>query len=334
MYDKKTIKVDAYDFFGYLIPGLILLFSVFLAHIGASTKQPFMQYFKDIDFLRAKFETIPSVAAVAVVVVLAYVLGHVVGSVAAFFFEKLVVKNIYGYPYKYLLFCECGKDDDRSTAYKALTVCIYIFIIVFIVWTRQVRGILMDWWGVVAVLFAYCFYVYRYSTSKAKKELSWFLSRVFWVVEWVCGHFVSQHQPFPEKFRSAFFVKFKKEFGFDFDSEIAPEVFWAIYWHVATGNEYVRAKIEKWMILYSFMRNLGCSLLMSAIVISVPQIYYAEKSVFIQLCALALVGLSSIFMIRYYYLYYNYYSKNTFRAFVFAKATSSLETDVRDEQDQ
>lgn len=317
MYDKKSIKVDAYDFFGYMIPGFVLLFSIFLAHIGATTKLSYMKYFESINFLSTKVETAQYITIVAVVVIASYILGHVVGSVAAFFYEKLVVKKIFGYPYKILLFNATGDNLHSANHYRALSVMVYTIILGFIFFPKETVLLVNTHHNFIIIAIASCLCIHKIMPP-VSSGIAWVLSRPFLLLELIGGNFVNQHAPFPKSFQHLLSRKFEDEFGITMDSDISPETFWAIYWNTTSRDEYIRAKIEKWMILYSFMRNMGCALLMSSIVITIPQIFLPTTDIFIKSHSIVLVALSSIFILRYYYLYYSYYSKNTFRAFVYA----------------
>lgn len=322
MYDKKSIKVDAYDFFGYMIPGFVLLFSIFLAHVGATKKLSYMRYFESFNFLSTKIETAQYVTVVAFVVLTSYILGHVVGSIAAFFYEKLVVKKIFGYPYKILFSNPTSNNLHSADHYRAFFVTTYATIFSFIFFPKEfLIFIKIHYWAlIIAIAICACTHKLLPFISDA---VAWTLSKPFLLLEFIGGHFVNKHAPFPNTFQMLLRTKFEDEFGIKMDSDISPETFWAIYWSTTSRDEYIRAKIEKWMILYSFMRNMGCAFLISAVIISIPQIFLPETDKFIKSHSIALVVLSSIFILRYYYLYYSYYSKNTFRAFVYVSKKDS-----------
>lgn len=322
--EKKNIKVDAYDFFGYLIPGFILLAILIFVHITFAysniEKCPGVK-----DIITFDIKSYQFIAVSLIVILVSYVLGHVIASVASFVFEKFVIKNIFGYPYHLLLFNEAERiklvGNEAYTKLqltaeraKAATIFAYIFFSAFCFFPINIINFIFSYYLVVGLFFV--LWVFFHSDFSSELEfIRSILSYPFGKIENIVCLFSGHNRPMPSSMRKLFFKKFEREFKVS-HKELDSEIFWAVYWKVTKNDAYIKGKIDKWLVLYSFMRNLGCALLLSSVALASRQLVLGQ-SFQLGIHSFALLVISVILTIRYYYLYYSYYSKSIFRIYLY-----------------
>ena len=346
--EKRNIKVDTYDFFGYLIPGFVLFLATafvhFLLHRKDGLTFSIFEIIKDFDTI----ETVQTVFLAIGVVFTSYVLGHFAASISSLFFDKIVIGKILQYPYQHIIFSKSSKHDETgdfcriafsgiyivalfsmvypnvkfsityaaqcfNVPYCLLLFVIYLLFVIFFICIGQTRA-----FGCIKVVkFLPPFIIFYYS---------------FLLIEYVTKLFIGYNRAFPEDIKELTLNKYKNIFGVELTEELGSEVFWSMYWHVSSKDPYIRSKIDKWMVLYSFMRNLACSCLISSILVIVPEFYFSDSSKWITFHAVVLLAFSVVFALRYYYLFYGYYSKNTFRAFAYSSSDTNLSTDMKNNQ--
>lgn len=322
--EKKNIKVDAYDFFGYLIPGFILLAILVFVHITfAYSGVGNYPEIKDI----ATFDIKPyqAIAISLIIILVSYVLGHVIASVASFVFEKFVIKSIFGYPYHLLLFSKPERIElFGNEAYekmqltaeksKATTIIAYLLFSLFCFFPKSMIDFIMSYYLIIALI-VILWVFYRDDFSSELKFIRSFFSYAFEKIESIVSLFSGHNRPMPIPMRRLFFNKFEREFKVS-HKDLDSEIFWAVYWKITKNDAYIKGKIDKWLVLYSFMRNLGCALLLSALALASRQLMLGQ-SFQLGIHSFSLLVISVILTIRYYYLYYSYYSKSIFRIYIY-----------------
>ncbi len=101
MSSEFKLPFDTYDFFGYLLPGTLLslgLSFIFWDRLGDIV-------LKFIPGFGPKVEVDATIAIlfVLVAVMTLYFLGHVVGCIAHIVYDRVIVRNILGYPFYSIL---------------------------------------------------------------------------------------------------------------------------------------------------------------------------------------------------------------------------------------
>ena len=122
--EKIKIPFNAYDIFGYLLPGIITLLAIYSFEFW--TKLQIDKLTNPINLhlplLRAinisgemVFETnkwpLSAMFFIAILII-AYIVGHIVSSVSSFFIDRIFVFKGYGYPYQLLL--NLNLPDEKS----------------------------------------------------------------------------------------------------------------------------------------------------------------------------------------------------------------------------
>ncbi len=332
---KSIIKVDSYDFFGYLIPGAVVTFSIFICVTQVLTTKSLSDL---CVWLWDNVENIHTERALTVLllfIIASYILGHVTGSLSSFIFERTIIDKILLYPYKSLVFNEPAKHDFSSNSYRALISLIFIFITLIILGITEPKihfifETPMPPCSIVG-LFILILMVCKIFDEFLKRHIKFFykifhpLLNIIYIVtaipfrifERFSFHFLGQVKHFPPEVRNRIISQHKKIFNYHAPESIGAEFFWSTYWFMVNRNAFVRARLDKWLILYSFMRNMSCATLLAAIIIVLPIRILHLYSLHARIFSLLLFALSLLFSLRYYYLYFGYYSKNLFRSFVF-----------------
>ena len=85
--DKLGIKTTLYDFFGYLVPGLVLLLYLYIFYQNIDKELNFLVILQN---LTKYYKTIYGV----LVVLVGYCLGHMVSSLSSFILEKNIIDKM------------------------------------------------------------------------------------------------------------------------------------------------------------------------------------------------------------------------------------------------
>ncbi|MDY4574719.1 MAG: hypothetical protein SPD90_06645 [Intestinibacter sp.] len=85
--DKLGIKATLYDFFGYLVPGLVLILYLYIFYRNIDKE---LNFWVILQNLTSYYKTIYAL----LVVLVGYCLGHIVSSASSFIMEKRIVEKI------------------------------------------------------------------------------------------------------------------------------------------------------------------------------------------------------------------------------------------------
>ncbi len=108
------VPFGTYDFFGYLIPGMTLIFNIYLICIGyhwslsgdknISLISPVNYFLEDMSkILNSNASTFFQITVVIFLLIFAYVIGHIIGSISSLFLDRILVFKAYGYPYESII---------------------------------------------------------------------------------------------------------------------------------------------------------------------------------------------------------------------------------------
>lgn len=98
----------AYDIFGYLLPGILILFAMWLTNSN----------FRNI---LTSFPAIDYVLSLALLASLAYFTGHIVAALSSFLLERSLLKHVIGFPTQWLLSLAEKKDYRLSKLFGRYT---------------------------------------------------------------------------------------------------------------------------------------------------------------------------------------------------------------------
>lgn len=124
---------------------------------------------------------------------------------------------------------------------------------------------------------------------------------------------------FKEKYKMLFCVKNSTKDGYT-ASDFHSEIWWAVYWYVLTTNDVIRERVEKFHTLYRFMRNCGFSCLLCVPLMAGLATFKQSNSGLHSLFTVMAISFwlfACLFVLRYCYIYNNFFAKTVYRAFAF-----------------
>lgn len=353
--DKEKSQIDMYDVFGYLAPGFMLLSSLIVTASLIHNDISILPLYVSIKDATAPIFIALTILALA----LSYMLGHMIATLAEMVFERIFVEEIFGYPYRKLVLGAPKKNNNPSADFYRVLISLFIIIgftvTAFPYLHREATAAAQEWiylllkfflalvairWveRMISHQFRFKKGVYVWLNGKASRlsaiepELKVvrkyafnfplkLCSIPFSIAEGFLRNFLRLDNPLSPRTREKFIELFKKEFGIDIVAdEVGTDIYWLTYWKVTEDSEHLRDRLYKFLSLYGMTRNASAALFMSAIIFSLPNYYFSEPNAHLALMSILLYLSSGIMSLRYYYLYYNYYSKSLFRAFVSLKS--------------
>lgn len=349
--EKEIFTFDAYDKLGYLVPGLTTIIGICLHYcmfLGIET--PSKEVTKDVTkelneilplLFKIDFKWHESLIAITIFLYVGYIIGNLVATLSSIIMDKLVVERIFGYPFERLF-----KDDlephriEKNKRYfyrvalalflteiiwiaakgpynrvsLCLVISIGIFLLLKIVYTLLNQRDFQD------------SYDLRDVNHWQRKIATWCWKYLFkWWVVWVSGFIFElwakallslfrMQKPFREEFRRKFLIKFEQVFDMD-AKDIGTDVYWLTYSYLCQQETACTKLLHKWLSQYGFARNLAISFFILFVYGITINTFYNLEGPYLAWCIVT--GVTAVlFGLRYFYLYYNYYSKFVFRAFM------------------
>lgn len=247
--------------------------------------------------------------------------------------------KIFGYPYRILIFDDHSHQKDSiANFYRSIVFLFYIGIGAYI--SRRLFGhdavIVSLIIGAIFIILTLLHVIER-SIKPEVGDVASIRNKIHktldFILKWVTLFFaffykggessiktiMDLDRPLTKQVRQLIIKQVNEIYGIDVESKkedpIGTEIYWLIYFRSIETLPIMRAYTYKWFILSGLHRNVGGALIMAAIFVSLPAIS-EENSVFFSYISLCLFASSMIMSVRYYFIYYNYFSKSVFRSFV------------------
>ena len=355
--EKARLPFDSYDFFGYLIPGFFFFLSLLtFEYLGLRSDvdkrfvlgteshcPPLLTLVLPLSKAEPSWEIELLILAAALVTF--YIAGHVIAAFSSIGIERLFVQKVYGFPHETLLRRQESQASFSITRIKLNKVTYIFFLqctnIALILFTFGLCFeqpmicniavlLLLFTLTVCAIAFGYYCKVLRTQWDAKLGPFMRFIRLImacvgapYLFVTYLISIFIRSREGFDNEFREEFHRLYREEF-LKTNKLSDNNMFWFSYMFVAENTSRLGPMIANWLHLYGFSRNLSTSCYLSFICMLFYICYYQVKSQMLMVSSMALVimtmvlVLSCIMAIRYYYLYNGYYSKFTFRAFVYA----------------
>jgi len=278
----------------------------------------------------------------------AYIIGHLVASFGAVILDKWVSERVLGFPFKRLFknVLPLSDYDKRKTCFhKALLVNFLVMLIVLAILGPSNRYFLflLSFFVLLALIkigFTWFSLEDIQAPSSERPGSNWRHKVVDWLWKWMIRWWLRplgliffdswanllltmfrMRKPFSKVFQEKFSAHFYKAFDLDLKKEnLETEIFWLPYCYVSEKAPASARLMHHWLCLQGFARNLAVSFFLLFVYgIAMDKfcpsgMYHAEKYEY--LCWCFITGISAVLLgLRYYYLYYNYFSKFVFRAF-------------------
>lgn len=333
--DKEKSQIDLYDTFGYLVPGAIFIF--FLSVSIASWHQVSI---KDAYNFTSNLNAYIYITSIIFFLASSYISGHIIASVAEIIFDRIFVGKIFQYPYSNLFFDTRESKSNKSNFYRSFVTLVYLECI-SISTIPYTSHQIFQYTAALIPSFTAIFLVLRWiqkvgikrkssikpkiiqsslrTASHVLNIFAFLLSRPFSLAENFLNKLLGFDKPFPQKIRDQFKEKFIRDFGGFSEEDMRSELYWLPYWKVTEESEHMRDRLNKFLSLYGMTRNASVSLFLSAMAISLPGYFY-NLNYHLPYSGTILILLSIVLSIRYYYIYFHYYSKSVFRTYLIMRS--------------
>ena len=281
----------------------------------------------------------------------AYLCGHIIASFSAAFIDKLWMERVFGYPYERLFkgIAHISFLERRKRLFYRGATAFFVIAVLYLAISSPFKLIELCWFipfllvlTIKIVLFNVLMqkdiqdpYDIRGTCYRQRRFVDWIWLHVKKPYDWLNIFFnllfvhaiikgllsaFRMLKPFHPKFRELFAKKFNTKFGLDIDKdEIDTDVFWLTYSYVINNSPASARLLQQWLRLYAFARNLSMTFIMllfyGMIINNVNNICHKENSSYLLWCFITAL-FAVLFGLRYYYLYYNYFSKYVFRTFL------------------
>lgn len=341
---KHKLPMNGYDILGYIIPGVLFILLVYgfecfinLKSPDGMIKLPIFQLIKSIQ-LGAIKGLLSSIIIIGIIVICAYIIGHLLATGASFIADHMFIQKGHGYPYETLL----GLHKTTYTEHTAsqafhlgnffwLNAYIVIKFICFFSGSTNPyyipRIVACYILSVVALKIIYhqkLFFHNKIKSSGFGKYFIWFVTKIhsapYFVLHNLLLTIFKTKTTFDQDFLNDYAEKFGKRFGMDYTTA-GTNNFWLTYIYVVENGSNLSPLLTNWLRLYSFARNLSFTFYLASIYILIDlkvqrEMFLANPIPELHILALTSIFLAFMFLARYVYLYYSYFSKFNFRAFV------------------
>ncbi len=348
---KGFIKVPftPYDIFGYLIPGASFFIGAYLFDflISESIKNSdflpiYTIFHKSVLNLGNNF--VVGTIYIIMLIISAYVLGHIIASVSSHFLDRLLIEKGHGYPLQQLL--KLNQETIRKGRISAFIRGAFFWVNVYLViqylgfvFNIKLFTVLADFIINIFIIYSSIslvfLIIYKWNPEVDPNRVNWnFLNFIKIMYNYSLKYFFAgPYDLFSylysilirtrETFDDIFIDKYKNYFNanFNYDAEEAgTNNYWLSFLFVSEKSALSSSLINNWLFLYSFARNISTSLLMLfiyAFISLISQIDLTSMHGYIFLLPLFYFAAYLIMLTRYYYLFKNYYTKFIIRSFVF-----------------
>lgn len=340
---KNKIPITGYDLLGYLIPGSFLIALIFLFEYIANRQ------YKELGIITPVYDGIcllfnyktKSFLAIALLLLAIYIaiymIGHIVASVSSILADHLLVAKGHGYPYESLLGLKDPKNPNQATThgfYLGSFFWINIYIALkFFSFSRGSSNLFyipktVAFFVIISLTIKLIYHQRlikpdAFIASPIGKSIAYFLGKIYpgpyLLLQNLFIKMFNSRTSFEEDFIARYQEKFLRRFNLDYKNA-GTNNFWLSYIYVITNCPESAPLITNWLHLYAFARNVSISFYLVLFYMIVDfkiqrPIFLSKSSNETYLLALLFLGLGVLFLSRYIYLYFSYFSKFTFRAF-------------------
>lgn len=345
---QEKSPFSAYDFFGCLLPGLILIISLWVLLVIEGLWEP-TKWPVPLQEMRAIINDLSRQGSVSKAVLLVfgiagvYVLGHVVATLSHLVLDRFFMQRVIGYPTQAYLrlkndgyFQSCG----YVVAYTFIMLSIIssiasAFSTIHAIWFRCISAGLMFVSG-IAIITVICLALMKKIVISNRGRNSdftggalarqWRSTRLvrLWlnVYRFTFGSLVSflrsllsLDKAFCPDLQSGIIRQIEKDFGISKPS-FHSDAFWLVYYRTAQLSPSVDAQIRNWVNILGYSRNFAFAAIIPPLALALKQIGTGQPATPVEAgFSFAFFLLFVIFTIRYIMIYTSHYTKNTLRAY-------------------
>jgi hypothetical protein len=331
---------SSYDLFGYFTPGVVIIVGVYI-HTRLF-KITLLENLKCILIPYWPSQWYEYAVFVFLGVLIVYVIGHLVASISSALIDSMLVRRMHGYPYQKLFskYFPVGDNDQRRRLFAKTSFGVF-FVGLFLLAIRRAPLVLAEIALATSLMLMFLRMIYTILMDRKHSTVAgliywtscplWILfGYPYWYIIKTFGALFRMNKPFADWFQDRFFQAFDRCFGVNpliDDKEKHPpsndrtyidsNCYWLTYCYVIDHSPESAKMIAGWLNLYSFARNTGMAFFLLFLYGAI--IGRSESMRTNETCCVWTIttgALSVAFTLRFYYLYYKYYSKHIFRAFV------------------
>lgn len=266
-----------------------------------------------------------------------YFVGHFIGAVSHIVYDRVIIRNVIGYPFQYLMIKDYHPKKTVQNVYLLL-ILFSIFLLVLPGFLELLGRGLIDneilvFVGRLAfgtllimmlllVLYRFMYLDKKRETDKDAKNIVGYRLAEFFkkVILYPIRKLTGTDSKIDDKIVDAFKEKFKNKFKLD-DCSVGSDAFWIASMEVLK-NEKIDKRLSNWLNLYGCLRNYSCAFVLLSIVIVINHWW----SIIVDGNVTNLTGsrillasliVALVLFMRYWIIYYSYFSKYLMRAFVY-----------------
>lgn len=346
-----SLPFNSYDFFGYILPGTLFSFGflfLFKDKIGKFvTNENIIQ---QITGMSAFLAILVLLGLLAIL----YFIGQVIGCVSHLLYDRLLVRNVIGYPFQYILDLKSRPDDSVRITYLLLVVFALQVAVVPLIYETLCRFDILTvkggwrlcviWLSIFGILFIASFalrfflvlsrmsrmdsmdhYIKEAKKTSIEKDeemmkLCEKTRRIAWYIFFPIRKLTSTDTKVTPSIREKFITRFRNQTNLNLkkQKEYNSDAYWLTYISLVKSDSRHDAKINNWLNLYGCLRNYSCVFLILTFGISFRQwICITHNQVLLPdtRFLIACLLLSLILFIRYWIIYFSYYTKYIIRAY-------------------
>lgn len=346
-----SLPFNSYDFFGYILPGTLFSFGMLYLF-----KDEVIEIVSNHDFMQQimGMSTFLAIMVLLGMLALLYFIGQVIGCVSHLLYDRLLVRNVIGYPFQYILDLKPRPDDSVRITYLLLVVLALQITAIPLIYETLCRfGILtviggwrlcVIWLSIFSVLFLLAFilrfclvmsrmrrmddrdhYVKKTKNGSIENDetmvkLCERARRFVWYIFFPIRKLTSTDTKVSPAIREKFISRFKKSTTLNLNEqkEYNSDAYWLTYISLIKFDAKHDVKISNWLNLYGCLRNYSCVFLILTFAISFRQwihVYNSEILIPDTRFLLISLALCLILFVRYWIIYFGYYTKYIIRAY-------------------
>jgi hypothetical protein len=271
-------------------------------------------------------------------IILVYTLGHFVAMFGQIIFDRILLDEIIQHPIFTLLNIQKGEREYSIAIFQSLFILYNLLLLINILNINinasvfgselQLLDLVILAIMITLIVIKVGVMVYRFKPENREKLVKrglpkWIEKPTLFLKRKIFNMFNSSFKkllgldrPFPDEFIQKHKINFKNYFGLNSD-EMGYENYWLSFFYTSSRNPVATVQIKNWLQIYSFARNTSAAAYLTLTIITITiMLNNSAYNSNVKLFGLILFMIAFILMLRYWYLYQNYFIKNIIRSFV------------------
>ncbi len=276
--------------------------------------------------------------SIVIGIILVYTLGHFVAMFGQIIFDRIFLDEIVQHPIFTLLNIDKPEREYSIAIFQSLFILYNLLLMINILniniygnlfgFELQLLDLVILAIMIILIGLKIVVMVYRFNPENrdklVKKRLhKWIEKPTLFFKRKILNMFSSSFKkllgldrPFPQEFIQKHKNNFKTYFGLNSD-DMGYENYWLSFFYVSSTNPSATVQIKNWLQIYSFARNTSAAAYLTLTIIAFTiMLNSSAYNSNVEIFGLILFIIAFLLMLRYWYLYHNYFVKNIIRSFV------------------